>query len=112
VAANFINSTLRVITSPFFTTMGVPIVRGRNFDDGDRADRPRVMIVSARLAAVAFPGQDPIGKRIGCCEPGPNGLKVIIGVAGDIRSRGPPVSPRPEVYLPIAPAPGAGWSWV
>ena len=51
--------------------MGVPIVKGRNFNDGDRADGQRVMIVSARLAAVAFPGQDPIGKRISCCEAGP-----------------------------------------
>jgi predicted lysophospholipase L1 biosynthesis ABC-type transport system permease subunit len=69
------------------------------------------MIVSARLAAVAFPGQDPIGKRISCCEPGPNGLKVIIGVAGDILSRGPAVAPRPEFYLPIAQAPDAVWTW-
>ena len=110
-AANLINSTLRVITPGFFTTMGVPIVKGRNFNDGDRADGQRVMIVSARLAAVAFPGQDPIGKRIGCCEPGPNGQKVIVGVAGDIRSRGPAVAPRPEFYLPIAQAPDAAWNW-
>ena len=111
VAANFINSTLRVITPPFFTTMGVPIVKGRNFNDGDRADRQRVMIVSARLAALAFPGQDPIGKRIGCCEPGPNGLKVIIGVAGDIRSRGPAVAPGPEFYLPLSQTPDVAWNW-
>lgn len=111
VAANFINSTLRVITADFFTTLGVPIVKGRNFDAGDRAGGQRVMIVSARLAAVAFPGQDPIGKRIGCCEPGPSGQKVIIGVAGDIRSRGPAVAPRPEFYLPMAQVPDVAWSW-
>jgi putative ABC transport system permease protein len=109
--ANFVNSTLRVITPSFFATMGVPIVKGRNFDAGDRAEGRRVMIVSARLAAVAFPGQDPIGKRIGCCEPGPGGMKVIIGVAGDIRSRGPAVAPRPEFYLPIAQAPDVVWNW-
>ena len=103
------SSTARCASSrpSFFSTMGVPIVKGRNFNDGDRADGQRVMIVSARLAAVAFPGQDPIGKRISCCEPGPNGQKVIVGVAGDIRSRGPAVAPRPEFYLPIAQAPDA-----
>jgi putative ABC transport system permease protein len=111
VSANFINSTLRVITPGFFSTLGVPIVRGRNFDDGDRADGQRVMIVSARLAAVAFPGQDPIGKRISCCEPGPHGLKIIVGVAGDIRSRGPAVAPRPEFYLPMPQAPDVAWNW-
>jgi len=111
IAANFINSTLRVITPGFFSTMGVPIVKGRNFNDGDRADGQRVMIISARLAAVAFPGQDPIGKRIGCCEPGPDALKVVIGVAGDIRSRGPAVAPKPEFYLPIAQTPDVVWNW-
>jgi predicted permease len=111
VAANFINSTLRVITPSFFDTMGVRIVKGRNFNQDDRAGGQRVMIVSARLAAVAFPGQDPIGKRISCCEAGPNGFKTIIGVAGDIRSRGPAVAPRPEFYLPIAQVPDVAWSW-
>jgi predicted permease len=67
ITANFINSRLRVITPDFFATMGVPILKGRNFNDDDRAGDQRVMIISARLAAVAFPGQDPIGKRIGCC---------------------------------------------
>jgi predicted permease len=111
VAANFINSTLRVITPGFFATLGVPIVNGRNFNDGDRANGQRVMIVSARLAAVAFPGQDPIGKRINCCEPGPAGQKVIVGVAGDIRSRGPAVAPRPEFYLPLPQTPAVAWNW-
>ena len=111
VFANFINSTLRLITPGFFSTMGVPIVKGRNFNDDDRADGQRVMIVSARLAAVAFPGQDPIGKRISCCEPGPHGLKVIVGVAGDMRSRGPAVAPRPEFYLPMPQAPDVAWNW-
>ena len=111
VAANFINSTLRVITPSFFETMGVRIVKGRNFGEDDRAGGQRVMIVSARLAAVAFPGQDPIGKRISCCEPGPGGFKTIIGVAADIRSRGPAVAPRPEFYLPIAQVPDVAWGW-
>jgi putative ABC transport system permease protein len=111
VAANFINSTLRVITPDFFATMGVPVVKGRNFNDADRVDGQRVMIVSARLAAVAFPGQDPIGKRISCCEAGSHGFKTVIGIAGDIRSRGPAVAPRPEFYLPIAQVPDVAWSW-
>ena len=111
VAANFINSTLRVITPSFFETMGVRIVKGRNFSDDDRGGGQRVMIVSARLAAVAFPGQDPIGKRISCCEPGPDGFKTIIGVAADIRSRGPAIAPRPEFYLPIAQVPDVAWGW-
>jgi predicted permease len=108
---NLINSTLRVTTPSFFETMGVPIVRGRNFNDGDRAGGRLVTIVSQRLAELAFPGQDPIGKRITCCTPGPDALKIIVGVAGNIRSRGPAVDPRPEFYLPLAQAPGVVWNW-
>jgi putative ABC transport system permease protein len=69
------------------------------------------MIVSARLAAVAFPGQDPIGKRIACCEGEPYRFKRIVGVAGDMRSRGPAIAPRPEFYLPLAQTPDVAWSW-
>jgi predicted permease len=111
VAGNFINSTLRVITPDFFATLSVPILKGRNFDEHDRAAGDRVMIVSARLAAVSFPGQDPIGKRIACCEGEPHRFKTIIGVAGDIRSRGPAVAPRPEFYLPLAQTPDVAWGW-
>jgi putative ABC transport system permease protein len=111
VAGNFINSTLRVITPDFFATLRVPILKGRNFDEHDRAGGERVMIVSARLAAVAFPGQDPIGKRIACCEGEPHRFKTIVGVAGDIRSRGPAIAPRPEFYLPLAQTPDVAWSW-
>ena len=67
---NSITSTLRIITPGFFPTMGVPIVKGRNFDDADRAGGQVVMIVSGRLAARAFPGQDPIGKRIAAASRG------------------------------------------
>jgi putative ABC transport system permease protein len=108
---NSISSTLRVITPQFFTAVGVPIVAGRNFDDRDRADGQRVMIISARLAALAFPGQDPLGKRIRCCEAGESGQKVVVGVAGDIRSRGPAIAPGPEFYLPLMQAPDAAWNW-
>src|SRR6185436_16646103 len=83
----------------------------RNFNDGDRRDGQAVMIISERLAAVAFPNQNPIGKRIKCCNDGPTAMKLVVGVAGDIRSRGPAVAPRPEFYLPLAQAPDVVWSW-
>src|SRR5438094_3168425 len=84
----FIPSVLRLTTPGFFGAMRTPILKGRGFTDDDRGGGQRVMIVSAALAARAFPGQDAIGKRIACCEPGPDGgrnWKVIVGVAGDIR---------------------------
>jgi predicted permease len=112
--SRLIQSVLRLTTADFFPTMGARIVRGRAFTDDDRANTQRVMIVSETLAARAFPGQDPIGKRIACCESAPDGTqvwKVVIGVAGDIRSRGPAVAPQPEFYLPWTQTPKDAWGW-
>ena len=92
ISKNLIPSRLRMITPDFFQTMRIPIVKGRGFDANDRRDGQRVMIISETLAARAFPGQDPIGKRIGCCEQTPDQQpvwKVVVGVAGDVRSHGP-----------------------
>ena len=111
---NLIQSGLRIITPDFFRAMRVPILKGRGFDDRDRTGGQKVMIVSARLAAIAFPGQDPIGKRIACCEQGPNNTadyKVVVGVAGDIRSFGPATPPQTEFYLPLPQAPNDAWNW-
>ncbi len=51
------------------------------------------MVINESLARAAFPGQDPIGKRIACCESGPDGkspdYKTVVGVVGDVRWRGP-----------------------
>ena len=95
--------------------MRVPIVKGRGFTADDRRGGQKVMIVSEALAARAFPGQDPIGKRIACCESNTDGSqawKVVVGVAGDIRSRGPARAPVPEFYLPLTQAPDAAWNWI
>ena len=65
------------------------------------------MIISETLAARAFPGQDPIGKRIGCCEQTADQQtvwKVVVGVAGDVRSHGPGDGAAARVL----PAAGAG----
>ncbi|HEY7290331.1 MAG TPA: ABC transporter permease [Vicinamibacterales bacterium] len=110
-----IQSQLRMITPDFFATMRIPIVKGRAFDDTDRTGGQKVMIVSEALAARAFPGQDPIGKRISCCERGENdapAYKIIVGVAGDVHSRDLSRTPRPEFYLPITQVPPEAWTWI
>ena len=71
----------------------------------------RGLIISKALANRAFPGQNPIGKRINCCE-GSDAYKVVIGVAGDIRSRSLTREPRPEFYLPMPQAPAVAWDWI
>ena len=80
-------------TPDYFTAMGIPLIRGRLFTDEDRAQSPRVAIISESTAAMFFPGQDPIGKRIkaaGFSTPrNPDGVwRTIVGVVSNVRYRG------------------------
>ena len=109
-----INSLMRVATPGYFQTMRIELVQGRGFSVQDRKGTPLVMVINETLAREAFPGQDPIGKRIACCEQGPNGepnWKEVIGVARDTRARGLDQEPMPEFYLPMLQAPAAAWNW-
>lgn len=114
--ANAIDSRFRLISPDYLRTMRIPLTRGRGFTADDRADGQRVMIVSETLARQAWPGQDPLGKRVACCEAGPDGSspgwKVIVGVAGDVRTGGPAAAANPEFYIPIPQAPRNGWDWI
>jgi predicted permease len=89
------------VHTPYFSTLGVAIVRGRAFTSADRDGAPRVAIVSDALAAATWPGQDPIGKRLkfGGLD-SPNEWLTVVGVAGTTRYR-ELVTPRPTLYVPV-----------
>ncbi|HEX2452753.1 MAG TPA: ABC transporter permease [Vicinamibacterales bacterium] len=115
-AKSIIFSRLRIVTPRYFETMRIPLIKGRALTVDDRRGAMKVMVVSQALADAAFPGQDPIGRRIACCESGPDGkspdYKTVVGVVGDVRSRGPGEAPSPEFYLPIDQIPAEAWDWV
>jgi predicted permease len=96
-----------------FATLGVPLRGGRDFHADDRAGGQLVMIVNERLARELFPGQDPIGRRVSCCEGGPDDprWKSIVGVVADVRTLGPGQEPPREFFLPLAQAPDDSWDW-
>ncbi len=109
-----INSQRRLVTPNYFATMRIQLVRGRTFTADDRRGAPLVMVINETLAREAFPGQDPVGKRIACCEPGPDGSpnwKEVVGVVHDVRAQGLDQAPVPEFYLPMVQAPAAAWTW-
>jgi predicted permease len=111
---NMVISRLRMVTPGYFATMGIPLLEGRLFDANDRRERGLVMVVSESLARAAWPSESAIGKRIACCEGGPDDpmWKTVVGVVGDLRSRGLGAGVEPEFYLPIAQAPPQSWDWV
>jgi putative ABC transport system permease protein len=110
-----INSELRLVTPSYFATMGIELVHGRTFSGVDRAGSPLVMVINQTLAREAFLEADPIGKRIACCEPEPDGSpnwKMVVGVVADVRADGLGEEPEPEFYLPVSQAPRAAWDWI
>ncbi|HYC32821.1 MAG TPA: ADOP family duplicated permease, partial [Gemmatimonadales bacterium] len=110
-----IQTDMRLVTPGYFAAMGVHLRGGRTFTARDAAGAPLVMVVNERFAREAWPGQDPIGKRVACCEAAPDGgpnWKTVIGVVAEVRARGVEREAPPEFYLPITQAPAAAWRWV
>ncbi len=90
----------RLASPQYFATMGIPLMRGRDFNDGDLYDRPFVAIVSESLVRQNFPNEDPIGHRVQCGLDSPN-WTTIVGVVGDVRQASPAAQPGPEIYMPL-----------
>ena len=89
-----------VIAPGTFGAIGVPLLRGRDFDDRDTYEAPFTVIVNEALGRRAFPGQDPLGRTVYCGLDDSTRPLKIIGVAGDFRQYGPATEPSPEIYLP------------
>jgi putative ABC transport system permease protein len=66
--------------------LGIPIVKGRAFNDRDTAESPGVVIVSESFARIAWPNQDPIGKRLNIGFGGET-WREVVGVARDIKQQ-------------------------
>ncbi|MGH9447882.1 MAG: ABC transporter permease, partial [Terriglobia bacterium] len=96
------------ITEPgYLHTMGIPILRGREFSETDNAKAPPVVIVSHAFAKRYFPNEDPVGKyvQLGPLALGPRPWREIIGVAGDVKDRGLAAGGRPIYYGPYQQLP-------
>jgi predicted permease len=105
-AANFY-----AVLPGYFESVRNPILRGRDFTDSENAEGLPVAIIDETLARAAFPGQDPIGQRIGVGVPGGSRYPRlpdprIIGVVAHSRVIDPTKEVRPQVYLPFGL-----WRW-
>ncbi|MGH9944447.1 MAG: ABC transporter permease [Pyrinomonadaceae bacterium] len=94
-------STLYTTVSPgYFETLGISVVRGREFDQTDQKEAPRAVVVNAELAARLWPGDpDPVGKRlfVGSAER----PRVVVGVARNALYRTLGEAPSPMLYQSI-----------
>jgi putative ABC transport system permease protein len=96
-----------VSTTPnYLRVMGIPLVAGRFFTADDVMSTPRVTVISAAMARVYFPNQDPIGKQISFSFPSdPSVPREIVGIVGDVRDSALGEDPKPMMYVPFAQAP-------
>jgi putative ABC transport system permease protein len=96
------NAEVRVITPGYFETMGVTLLRGRDFTDHDIANQSQVCIINETIARDFFPGVDPIGKRL---KLGSTDKRTpwftVVGVVGDVRGYALEMKPRPQTYRPV-----------
>ncbi|MEK6410811.1 MAG: ABC transporter permease [Acidobacteriota bacterium] len=88
----------RVASPGYFATMGIPLLRGRLFEESDTADSLHVAVISQSLARKVWPDEDPIGKRIqfGNMD-GDKRLLNIVGIVGDVHEK-LDSDVRPTVY--------------
>lgn len=91
----------------YFRTFGIPLLRGRGILETDRADAPKVVVVSKALAERLWPGEDPIGKRIRF-QFDKEDWRTVVGVAGDIRFRSLRQA-NPTIYTPWQQLTWGGW---
>jgi putative ABC transport system permease protein len=98
---NLPQAGFRLASPEYFQTMGIPLVRGREFTPRDQYDSPFVAIVSQDLARQSFPNEDPIGRRLQCGLDAPSKWMTIVGVVGDVRQQSPASMPAPELYMPL-----------
>ncbi|HEX7085184.1 MAG TPA: FtsX-like permease family protein [Vicinamibacterales bacterium] len=94
------HANYEAVSPGYFTTVGIPLVEGRLFDDADTADAAPVAIVSASMARRFWPGERAIGKRLKAGSPSSTQpWKTVVGVVGDVRYR-EWTAVRADFYVP------------
>ncbi|HEU5180083.1 MAG TPA: ABC transporter permease [Candidatus Polarisedimenticolia bacterium] len=101
----------RLVSPDYFRAMGIPILKGRGFTEHDDASAPQVALINETLARKFFPGEDPIGKRIGMNWK-MEGLQEVVGVVKDVRHDGLDLPLFPTVYVPYRQAIDPGMTLV
>jgi predicted permease len=96
------------VTPDYLTVMGIPLLKGRFFNDRDRLDNELVIVIDSVLAQHAFGGREPVGQRLWVPDMGKTPVRVV-GVVGHVRHWGLAVDDQSQVraqfYYPFAQVP-------
>jgi macrolide transport system ATP-binding/permease protein len=89
----------RDVSAGFFTTIRAKLLRGRYFSDAEDGSKPMVIIINEAFAKKYFPGEDPIGKRVGDTELTPKSIREIVGVVANFKDAGLDQEQWPAEYF-------------
>lgn len=99
-------ASFRSVSPNYFQTMGMRIVEGRGLNADDRAGAPMAVVVNQALVRKYWPGQSPIGAKLGVI----GNEATVVGVVADIHHAGPAAIPDGEAYATYAQLPArSGW---
>ena len=87
--------SMRFITPGYFETMGIPLLKGRDFNSFDTRSAPSALVVSESFAKRYWPNQDPLGRVVNVTFED----RIIVGVAADVKVRGLERISEPQAYL-------------
>jgi putative ABC transport system permease protein len=96
-----LGSELREISGGYPAAIGMPILRGRTFNDQDRAGSPYIVLVDQRTADRLWPGQNPLGKRL---RFGP-AWREVVGVVGTVKNERLDAEGQYQIYGPFLQSP-------
>lgn len=93
-----------MVSEDYFTTLAVPVLKGRAFTDTDRNDTAPVAIIDETMAERFWPGQDPLGQRVTLGERGADStlvFRTVVGVTKNVRHYTLREPSRIQVYVPL-----------
>jgi macrolide transport system ATP-binding/permease protein len=89
----------RDVSASFFPTLHTRLLRGRYFNDDEDGSKPMVVVINESFAKKYFPGEDPIGKRMGDTALTPKSIREIVGVVADFKDAGLEQEQWPAEYF-------------
>jgi putative ABC transport system permease protein len=98
------------ISPDYFRTLGIPLLKGRIFNERDRANAPNVVVISERLARQLWPYEEPLGKRIVVSRN--SQPSEVIGVVGEVKNNKLEADSLLQIYTPYPQRPWPSMSLV
>jgi len=96
------------VSPSYFDAMGIRVLAGRGFERGDRADAPRVVVVSRSLATSQWPDRSPVGEPLLVGDPKDPVNATVVGVVADVKHDGFETTASAQIYRPLRQRPLKG----